>query len=204
MKIIPLVAMFVALSQFVQGQNTAEESPISMRQLMDSLRIRGGNWTFNFPSPVFARISCEVSSYPDGKKTEKTVFTSDRASESINLFYTDTPQEFGVIASYKSQHQRMMAFKLSECEETTGTRLLYYKEKFSNQPWIAQDGKTGHYKPAIAAVPELNKEYLLNYYFEEGDPYKVLVTICFVTHLEDLKIVPPVELKSRTFKTTSE
>lgn len=200
-----LLLVTLISAQFAYGQNTATESPITMEQLMQSLRIQGGNWSFNFPSPVFARVKCDISSYPDAKKTETSTFISDKASIGINLFFMDSPLLLGEMPSFKSLNERVMKIKLSDCAETNGTRLVYYNEKFYTAPWNQEKGQITHHSPAIAASPELNKEYILTYYFKEGDPYEAKVTVCFVAHLDDLAKIPPFTAgKSRSFKITGE
>ena len=176
-----------------------------MEQLMQSFRIKGGNWSFTFASPVFARVKCDISAYPDAKKTETTTFVSDTASTNVNLFFMDSPEDLGEILSFKSLNERVMKIKLSDCKETDGTRLMYYKEKFSTAPWNLEEGQRSHYSPAVAAEPELNKEYILTYYFKEGDPYEAKVTVCFVTNIKDFDKVPPFNaVGSRSFKITGE
>lgn len=204
MKNLLILATLIS-TQFAYGQNTAAESPITMEQLMQSLRIRGGNWSFNFPSPVFARVKCDISSYPDAKKTETSTFISDKASANINLFFMDSPQLLGEMPSYNSLNERVIKIKLSDCAETNGTRLVYYNEKFYTAPWNQEEGQKAHYSPAIAAAPELNKEYILTYYFRAGDPYEAKVTICFVENPDDFVKVPPFAAGvSRAFKITGE
>jgi hypothetical protein len=193
------------LIQVAQGQGTSVGSPISMEQLMQSLRVKGGNWTFSFASPVFARIKCDLSSYPGGKETTTTAFISDKASTTIDLFFMDSPQELGEMRSFKSLNERVVKIKLSDCEETKGTRLVHYNEKFSTAPWNKEKGQISHFSPAIAKAPELNKEYVLTHYFRTGDPYEAKVTICFVEKVEDLAKVPPFDARvARGFKITGE
>ena len=205
MKTLLLLLTGLSLAQVTYGQNTASGSPITMEQLMQSLRIQGGNWQFSFASPVFARVKCDISEYPDAKKTETTTFISDKASTAVNLFFMDSPEDLGEHLRYNSQNERVMKIKLSDCEETDGTRLVYYKEKFSTAPWNQKKGQRSHYSPAVAAAPELNKEYILTYYFKEGDPYKAKVTVCFVAKIEDFEKVQPYDSReSRSFKVTGE
>ena len=204
MKKTILLAM-LSFTQLVCGQNIASETPITMEQLTQSLRIRGGNWSFSFASPVFARIKCDISSYPDAKKTEVLTFISDKASSNVDLFFMDSPVELGEIPSFKSQNARVIKIKLSDCSETNGTRLVYYNEKFSTDPWNKEKGQRSHYVPAVATAPKLNTEYILTYYTKEGDPYKAKVTVCFVKHLDDFAKVRPFTTKeSRAFKITGE
>lgn len=172
---------------------------------MQSLRIRGGNWSFNFANPVFARVKCDISSYPDAEKTETSAFVSDKASTAINLFFMDSPMRIGEMLSFKSLNERMMKIKLSDCKETSGTRLVYYNEKFSTAPWNKEEGQQAHYVPSVAVAPELNKEYILTYYFKKGDPYEAKVTVCFVEKLEDFaKVTPFTANEPRSFKITGE
>ena len=197
--------LYAAILGTATAQNTAEEAPISMNQLMSELRIHGGNFSFSFASLVYARITCEISSFPDGKSTETEVFVSDIPSKQIDLFFMDSPFEVGHHPNPNEHALYEMKFKLSNCRATEGTRIVSYFHKFSMQPWVAQRSSNSWYRPAIAKKPELLKEYVLNAYFREGDPYEAVATICFANDTDDFDYVKPYSFDSpRQWKSTSD
>lgn len=199
------ILLVVLCSANAFPQTVASESPISMEQLMQSLRIRGGNWHFVFDKPVIARITTSVSSFPDGKEMTSEVFTSDKPSSEISLFYMDAPSEIGEYPRPNKQNTNEMRFLLSDSKETAGTRIVRYVDKFSMAPWVGESGRLSHYRPAIAVNPKLNTEYVLNYYARAGDPYTVTATICFVSDIDDFKNVAPyVPGEPRQFKSTND
>ena len=170
------------------AQNQTEQRPITMDQLMWELRIQGGNWKFVFDRPVFAKVVCTVSSFPEGEKTGTDVFVSDSAEKAISLFFMVSPFPLGGQTDPGRENRKEMKIQLSNCDASNGTRIVRYIDKFSQQPWVgAKDGYKGlgEYRPCLAIKPELNKEYILHYYFKEGDPYEAKATICFLEKLED-------------------
>lgn len=172
-----------AFSTFAENHTT--QSPITMEQLMRELQIQGGNWTFTFDRPVFAKVVCVVSRFSDGKSSEVTEFISDRADSRIDLFFMASPWRVGDYAKPHQINEKTMKVRLSNCRKTDGTRIIHYIDKFAQQPWIEQPGMRGEYKPSLPLHPELNKEYVLHYYFKEGDPYEAKATICFLEKPED-------------------
>jgi hypothetical protein len=201
--LIPLLSLVLASAAFAQNQTV--QSPITMQQLMRELRLQGGNWTFKFDQPVYAKIVCEIPSFPDAKKVETTEFVSDAPSREISLFFLVSPMRVGDYPPPNAEQERAMKILLSGCKATDGTRILYYTEKFSMLPWINQDGQVGDYKPCIALNPELNTEYVLSDYYREGDPYEPKATICFVTSLDKATPIKPFKRgESRKFKAADE
>jgi hypothetical protein len=161
-----------------------------MAQLMSELRIKGGNWSFTFEKPVLAYAVFEVSSFPKGEKKEITKFLSDEASKEIDVFFSLSPFRVGDYPKPNVSNQNKMKIKISNCKETQGTRIIRYTDKFTIQPWIEQTGMLGDFSPSIAKHPELNQEYVLAYYYQEGDPYEVKATISFIEKESDIdKIV---------------
>ncbi|MDR1279352.1 MAG: hypothetical protein LBK99_00830 [Opitutaceae bacterium] len=169
------------------AQNNAEQSPITMEQLMGALRIQGGNWKFAFERPVFAKVTCSVSSFPDGKTTSTTEFITDFTSKEVSLFFMTSAAQVGEYPRPDRENGKTMKVRLSNCKATDGTRVIYYIDKFAQRPWVGMDdGKTlGEFIPSIARDPEMNKEYVLYYYFKEGDPYEAKATICFLRSPDD-------------------
>ena len=181
MKIKLLLLIALVLSPFCFADNQATQSPISMQQLMRVLDISGGNWIFRFEEPVYAKIKCEVSAFPNGESTEVKEFLSDSPESIIELFFMVSPWQVGEYAKPNQNYDKKMRVNLSNCKATNGTSLVWFTQKFSQNPWVGlKDGKQlGEFKPGIARYPSLNKEYFLYYYFKEGDPYEVKATICF-------------------------
>ena len=180
---------------------------MTMQQLMRALDIRGGNWAFRFEQPVYAKIKCEVSDFPKGEKKEVTEFISDSPESIIELSFFVAPWQVGEWSKPNQNNDKKMSVKLSNCNATNGTRLVWFTQKFSMQPWVGMKdkGQLGEYQPSIARYPSLNKEYILYYYYREGDPYEVKATICFVKSLEDAKNVEIVRKHSvRDFKNADE
>lgn len=205
MNYIAPIIFFSLFASSAFTQNETVQTPITMQQLMQELRMQGGNWTFKFDLPVFAKIVCEVSSFPDGKKTERTEFVSDSPSKDISLFFLESPAFVGDYPKPNQQNEREMKINLSNCAATSGTRIVRYIDKFSMNPWVSQDGRQGDYKPCIALHPELNKEYVLHYYYREGDPYEARATICFLASLDDTSSIQRFKRGgTRTFKAADE
>ncbi len=197
--------LFLFFTVFSQAQNQATESPVSMNQLLKTLGMFGGNWTFNFDEPVYACIKSEISESVHNDDITTRTYISDKASQEISLYYLDAPDTPGQQTNVNNLNGREIQFKLSDCRETGGTSLLRYYKKFSSLPWSQKQGSTAHFRPAIANSPELNKEYILTYYFQKGEQYQAKVTICFVKQPEDLDQVSPFGRDGVTrFTTTSE
>ncbi len=174
---------------------------------MSELRMSGGNWTFRFDEPVYARVTCTVSSFPDAKETKTEVFISDSPQSLIELYFVVAPRRIGESSQPHGPNERTMRIRLSNCEATNGTRLVRFNQKFSQQPWVGMEnaGQLGEFTPSVARHPELNKEYFLYYYYREGDPYEVKATLCFLKSPDDFSQVEKVRRTDvRTFKTADE
>jgi len=61
--------------------------------------------------------------------------------------------------------------KLSDCKETEGTRIIHCTDAFT--------GNHSQYSPAVPAVHQLGKEYILHWCFKDGDPYSAKAVIEF-------------------------
>ncbi len=202
-----IISALLLLACLARADNVATQSPITMEQLMRELRINGGNWVFHFEEPAYARIDCTVSKFPDGKETETQTFISDSAESIIELYFMVGPWRIGEEQSPDRQNDYTMRIKLSNCRETNGTRLIWFPRKFSQKPWVGQKdaGQLGEYRPGVARYPVLNKEYILYYYYREGDPYEVKATIAFLKKPEDVERVQRFErTEVRRFKNADE
>lgn len=152
------------------AQNRTEQTPITMEQLMQELRIQGGNFQFSFDKPVFARVTTEVADTAKGVK-EIEHFTTDSAGRSISLFFSASALFVGDYFKPNQNNPRKMQVKLSDCKATEGTRIIHFEDRFA--------GHHAQYSPAIPPIPEVGKQYILHWYFKEGDPYSVKATIEF-------------------------
>lgn len=202
--IIPALLLLACL---VRADNVATQSPITMEQLMRELRINGGNWVFQFEEPVYAKIECSISKFPDGEETEIKTFISDSAESIIELSFMVGPWRIGEPQNPDGQNEYTMRIKLSNCRETRGTSLVWFRHKFSQKPWVLMKhaGQTGEYQPSVARNPVLNKEYVLYYYYREGDPYEAKATIAFLKKPGDAEQVQRFKLGDvRKFKNADE
>ena len=170
--------ILLAASAPVFATNVSEQTPITMEQLMSELRIQGGNFVFSFDPPAYARITVITTPYPEGPQETKHFDTADPQS-SIDLYFTASPMFLGEYPrGDKQDNPRKMMLNLSGCEETEGTRIIYYSDKFIENRF--ENGKThSEYKPDIPTNPEFNKPYVLHWYFKEGDQYEIKATITF-------------------------
>ena len=182
-----LIPILLLATCFVRAENVANQSPITMQQLMRALRVNGGNWTFRFEEPVYAKVVCTVSSYPDGKSTETYSYVSDSPESIIELYFMVGPWRVGDHQNPEGRNDYNMHIKLSNCDKTRGTAVVWFPQKFSSLPWVAMkdDAEQGEYKPSVARFPVLNKEYVLYYYYKKGDPYQVKATLYFMKSLDD-------------------
>lgn len=188
----------------VRAENLATQSPITMQQLMDELRIQGGNFSFTFEKPVFAKVTTTITDYPKGKE-RKQEFLSDKPSTKIELFFTVSPILVGDYARGDMAAQpRKMKIMLSDCKATAGIRNIYYEDKFIENRY--RDGNiTGMYDPCVPVHPELNTEYVLHDYFKNGDPYEAKATICFIEKPENASQVKKyIRGEARSWTSTSE
>ena len=112
MKIL-IAVLALACSSFIHAENKTEISPLSMRQLMDELRVRGGNFKFSFDEPVYARVSYKIASFLEAKDFKTGTFTSDKASKLISLFYVDSPERIGDYPKHDRNNNYRMLFNLS-------------------------------------------------------------------------------------------
>ncbi len=123
------------------------------------------------------------------ERRKKEEFLSDKSSAKIELFFTVSPILVGDYARGDMAAQpRKMQIKLSDCKATEGTRNIYYEDKFIENRFRS-GGNTSMYDPCIPIHPELNTEYILHYYFKEGDPYEAKATICFIEKPGDASLV---------------
>ena len=143
-----------------------------MDQLMSELRIQGGNFQFSFETPVFARVTTEVSDSARPETKQILHFSTASASKSITLFFTASALFVGDYPRPDHQNEpRKMLVKLSDCEATEGTRVIPYADKFT--------GDHAQYSPAVPPVPQVGKQYILHWYFKHGDPYSAKAFIEF-------------------------
>src|SRR4051812_3886240 len=162
MKAVVFSWVIVFLASSLAAENQTVQAPITMEQLMRELRIQGGNWIFRFERPVYAKVVCTVSAFPDGKTSQVTAFISDQPESEISLFFMASPLRVGDYPRPDQQNECSMKVKLSACKATDGTRIIHYVDKFSTRPWMQQKGEEGRYKPSLPLHPELNKEYILH------------------------------------------
>jgi len=192
-------------TQIAFAENATMQSPITMQQLMQELRIQGGNWTFTFERPVYAKVVITVSTFPDAKVEITNEFISDKPASIINLFFMASASNVGEYPKPNQQNSKKMKIKLSNCIATDGTRIVQYFDKFSQYPWNQNGEGLGEFAPSIPAIPELNKEYILHYYFKEGDAYEAKATICFIEKPEDsVKVLKFSRKGIRDFKEAGE
>jgi hypothetical protein len=160
------------------GQNQTIQTPITMEQLMRELRIQGGNFEFKFDKPAFAKVTATTMEYPEGKRTTEE-FVTAKANRKIQLFFTASAMFVG---DYPRGdvfgNQKKMLIKLSGCEATDGTRVVAYVDKFTENKYSG-NGMTVLCDAALPDVPEFGKEYILHWYYKEGDPYEAKATIIF-------------------------
>lgn len=163
----------VAESAF--ADNPVTQQPITMEQLMRELRIQGGNFTFEFATPVYAQIKVLMVSEKGEEKIQ--LFDTAEAQKEIKLYFTvsnsfvgDYPK--GAIAN----NMKKMLIKLSGCPETEGTRVMSYWDKFSSNE---HQGGHGSLIPNLPESASLDEEYVLHRYYKEGDRYEVKATIQF-------------------------
>ncbi len=188
MKFLKKYLIAALLVSCAHAENLTRQNPITMRQLMRELRIDGGNFTFSFDQPVYARITTTTTQYPDGEKTRE-IFISDTPSNIINLFFTKSPLFVGDYPRGDISGQLVkMKIKLSNCEATKNTRIVHYVDKFAENKY--RGGLVFDGRPQIALHPKLNEEYALHMYGKEGDSYDALATICFVADPKDFTSVP--------------
>jgi len=140
---------------------------------MRALRIQGGNFVFTFDRPVYARVTVDVSDQKDPKKIRKQHFDTASANHSIELFFTASEMFVGDYPTAQQESFRKMSIKLSDCAETSGTRLIYYYDRFK-----AADS-SAMIRPEVPAIPEVGKEYILHWYYKEGDPFYAKAIIKF-------------------------
>ena len=198
-------AFFFCLALNLPAENQTVQSSITMEQLMRELQIKGGNWVFHFDRPVFAKVVCMVSAFPEGKTSEVTEFISDRPEREVSLFFMAAPAPVGDYPMPDKVVRREMKVKLSNCAATDGTRIVSYMDKFSCNPWLQQKGQRGEYSPCLALNPELNKEYILHYYYREGDSYEAKATICFIEKPSDASGIEKFDRKNaRKWKSADE
>jgi len=186
MKPIITLTLILLFTCSAHAQNHATKSPMTMEQLMSELRIKGGNWSFTFEKPVLAYAVFEVSSYPDGTDKEVSKFISDEPEKEIEVFFSHSAVRVGNYPRPSMHNENKMLIQISNCKATTGTRVIHYSDKFSNQPFNQQAGQEADFRPSIAEQPELNQEYFLAYYYKEGDPYEVKATISFIEKESDI------------------
>jgi hypothetical protein len=166
-----IVAGLMVVGVSAVAENRTEQSPLTMEQLMRELRIQGGNFNFTFDQLVFARVTTEVTDLSDPAKKEVKHFDTASANKTASLFFSASAMFVG---DYPAKvDQRKMILKLSDCKETELGRIIYYWDKFHAA------GSHAQYSPAVPAVPELDKPYILHWYFKEGDPYYAKATIEF-------------------------
>jgi hypothetical protein len=178
--ILALAALAALLCPLVAcAQNSSSLSPITMEQLMQDLRIQGGNFVFTFDQPVYARVTTSVSQYPDGKKTEIERFDTENPQQKIDLLFTAQPMEPGRMPRGDQENPKQMKINLSGCPQTEGTRLVYYREKFVENRFRKPQAKLACLRPEVPAAPLLDKEYVLHWYYQEGDPYQAKATLQF-------------------------
>lgn len=202
MRVPFLVCLASIFATFAMAENQTSQTPITMEQLMRELQIQGGNWTFKFDQPVYAKVVCTVSSFPDGKTTEVQTFVSDSPEKNIQLFFMASAMRVGDYPKPNVKYDKEMKVRLSNCKDTNGTRVIHYVDKFS---LYRPSGQQGEYAPSLALNPELNREYVLHYYFADGDPYQAKATICFLADLKEADQVRKFELGgTRDFKAAND
>lgn len=206
MKTLIFFGAVLLVASGLTAENRTIQKPITMEQLMAKLRILGGNWAFTFDRPVYAKVVCIVSSFPDGKTTRLTEFVSDTATTEIALFFTASGMWVGDYPKPDQAYDKEMVVKLSNCAATAvGARVVHYVDKFALRPWIEDDTGLGEFRPSLPLNPELNQEYVLHDYFKEGDPYEAKATICFLADLKDAEKVRKFDRHGvRTFKEVGE
>lgn len=167
--LFPLGSLLFCTSSM--AQNSMERTPMTMDQLMSELRIQGGNFQFSFERPVFARVTTEVTDDLKPEKTETLHFVTATANRSISLFFSASGLFVGDYQKPNETYPRKMLVKLSDCEATDGTRVIHYMDRLT--------GNHSQYSPAIPAVPQVGKPYVLHWYFKAGDPYYAKAVIEF-------------------------
>lgn len=182
MKFLHYPLLLCVLVVTAQAENTTTQTPLTMEQLMRELRIQGGNFIFTFDEPVYAKVTVTTTEYPNGKATT-TEFVSDKSNKTIDLFFSASAQQVGDYPrGDRAMQPRKMKIKLSDCEATHGTRIIGYIDKFAENQY-RDGGIVGQFEPSLPLHPQLNKEYVLHYYFKEGDPYEAKATISFAESL---------------------
>ena len=155
---IILSAALIVLSSPLRAENRTEQAPLTMEQLLRELRIQGGNFQLSFDKPVYARVTTEIgdSSKPGQKETLHCSTAS--ASNSVSLFFSASALFVGDYPQPNFVFMRKMMVKLSDCKETDGTRIIAYTDKLT--------GDHPQYSPAVPAVPQFGKEYILHWYLK--------------------------------------
>lgn len=177
--IIILLSLFI--TQATIAENIAEHSPMTMEQLMRELRVQGGNWNFTFDQPVTAQVVTTVSDYPEGKEETRQVFASDTAQKEIELYFIVSNIMVGDYSrGDHMMNSKKMSIKLSDCEKTSGIRFVHYYDKYIENRFSHLAGELNDWKPSIPENPELNKEYILHWYFMKGEAYHAKATITFL------------------------
>ncbi len=138
---------------------------------MRELRIQGGNFQFSFDKPVFARVTIEVGDSSKPEKKEVLHFSTASANQSISLFFSASALFVGDYPKPNSNNDRKMLVKLSDCKATDGTRIVHYADRFT--------GDHARYSPAVPPAPQLGKQYILHWYYKDGDPYSAKAVIEF-------------------------
>ena len=171
-----IIALILS-AELLAAENCSVQTPMTMEQLMSELRIQGGNFQFTFDKPSYARIIVTTTTFPAGpKKTE--FFETGTAQHRIDLFFTASALFVGDYPRGDSvNNSRKMLIKLSDCAATNGTRVINYEDKFIQNRYHSNG--VNMWSPAIDAHPVVDKEYVLHWYFVEGDPYEAKATISF-------------------------
>jgi len=172
-----LIIALVFTGGFLQAESATALSPMTMEQLMSELRIQGGNFQFAFDRPAYARITVTTTEFPAGPQ-ETEYFDTASAQQKIDLFFTASPLSVGDYPrGYSNSNPRKMLIKLSDCEATSGTRVINYDDKFVQNRYRGEG--VNRWGPKVAPNPGWNKEYILHWYFKKGDPYEAKATIAF-------------------------
>lgn len=171
MKTPTITFLLLLFSISSPAQNRTEQTPLTMEQLMRELRIQGGNFQFSFDRPVFARVTTEVSDAAHPEKKQIEHFVTASANKSISLLFSASALFVGDYPQPNHQNLRKMLVKLSDCEATAGTRIIHYEDRLTENH--------AQYSPAVSPTPEVGKQYILHWYFKDGDPYSAKAVIEF-------------------------
>ncbi len=164
-----IAALFLCSSS--PAENRTEQTPLTMEQLMRELRIQGGNFVFTFEKPVFARVTTEVTDASNPKTKETLHFPTASPNKQITLFFSASALFVGDYPTPNRNNARKMLVNLSGCEATAQTRIIHYDDRLQ--------GNHAQYSPAIPEKPELGKQYILHWYYKDGDPYYAKAIIEF-------------------------